>query len=152
MRRAMVLSAAAAAVLAGAADARAERLRVTSVQAIVATADGGRLTLVGDLAGTFGAEGAAVTKATLVEGGLTATFTIFTARGTVRGRAAVDATAPGTEGVPDSSTYEGSARLVGGTGAYRGTRGRAAVLATSEPGSNIVTFRLRGTVRLPAAR
>jgi hypothetical protein len=138
---------------AGAADARAasEPLRIVSAQAIIGT-EGGDLTLVGDLAGTLGSEGAAVTNATLVEGGLTARFTVFTARGTLRGRAAVDATAPGTAGVPDSSTYDGSARIVGGTGAYRGARGRATVAATSMPGSIIVTFRLNGTLKLPDGR
>lgn len=72
------------------------------------------------------------------------TFVQFNDRGKIRGRGRVDA-APGPNG---GVLLTGTARVMGGSGAYRGARGRLTISGTSDATFND-DLRLTGSVRVP---
>ena len=105
-------------------------------------ADGNISVLAGQVSDPVLGRGAAVYRVRYPE--RVFTFVQWSDRGKIRGRGTVDA-APGRNG---GVLLTGTARVIGGSGDYRGARGRLVISGTST-GDFTDDLRVTGTLRVP---
>ncbi len=114
---------------------------ITQTVAVLST-EGGVVRSAGANAGTPGGDGAVTGRTTVENGVFRTVFTNYYDDGTIRAVSLLT-----REQRPDGSTaFTGSGTFTGGTGRYRGARGRFEVTATVPTGSAVGTFRLRGRI------
>jgi hypothetical protein len=101
-------------------------------------------TVAGAFTGPPYGSGVVVYKTRPAGNDLAATYKAYTAKGTLRGTTLVTPTAQ-----PDGSTsFVGTLQVAGGTGRYRGAKGRdLKVTGAFVPAENVFTFQIKGTVR-----
>jgi hypothetical protein len=101
-------------------------------------------TVAGAFSGPPYGSGAVIYKTHPAGTDLAATYKAYTAKGTVRGTTLVTPTPQ-----PDGSTsFTGTLQVTGGTGRYRGAKGKdLKVTGTFVPAENVFTFQIKGTVR-----
>lgn len=146
MRRLLLLLTSLALLLPASAPAATKKptaFSVTSTASSIASKQLPTL-LAGDLKGTFG-KGAVVIKVGTVEGTkTTASFTVFTDRGTLKGTTTFTATGSG-EGASGVTNLEGTGAITSGTGSYRKAKGKFTVTGVSPPGEIYFQLKLAGT-------
>ena len=105
---------------------------------------GDRNTVAGTFTGPPYGTGAVIYKTRPAGSNIAATYKGFLTKGTVRGTSLVTPT-PGPNG---TISFTGTLQVTGGTGRYRGARGKdLQVTGTSNPQENTFRFEITGTVR-----
>ena len=128
--------------LAGAAAAKKKHKVDIAVSAAVVGTSGDSNTVAGTLSGKPVGEGAVVYRTKPSGSDLAATYTAFAKRGTLRGTTLVTPAAQ-----PDgTTTFTGTLQVKGGTGRYRGAKGRNLKLVGTLKDS-IFRFQITGKVR-----
>ena len=128
--------------LAGAAAAKKKHKVDIAVSAAVVGTSGNSNTVAGTLSGKPIGEGAVVYRTKPSGSDLAATYTAFAKAGTLRGTTLVT---PAVQ--PDgTTTFTGTLQVKGGTGRYRGAKGRNLKLVGTLA-DNIFTIQITGTVR-----
>lgn len=91
----------------------------------------------------FGADNVALFKITVAGTRATGTFTSYNSHGSIRGTFSQTISPQ-----PDNSVkYAGTARVLGGTGAYRGATGNVTLTGNSPANSTIISYTITGSVR-----
>ena len=112
------------------------------VKAAIVGTSGDSNTVAGTVSGKPFGDGAVVYRTHPAGSDLAATYTGFSKGGTVRGTTLVTAT-PQPDG---TTTFTGTLQAKGGTGRYRGARGKD-LKVTGTLAGNILTFQIKGTIR-----
>jgi len=145
-RLALAVAAALVLVVAPATGATKKKHSVDlSVRAARVATSGDSNTVAGTFTGPPYGKGAVVYVTTpAANNALAAKYTGYTAKGTVRGTTLVTPTPQ-----PDGTTsFAGTLQVTGGTGRYRGARGKdLKVTGRFDPRENVFTFEITGTVR-----
>ena len=114
------------------------------VKAARVATTGDRNTVAGTFSGPPYGSGAVIYKTRPSGSDIAATYKGFLTKGTLRGTTLVTPTT-----MPDGTiTFTGTLQVAGGTGRYRGAKGRNLVVTGSfSPQENVFTFSIKGTVR-----
>ena len=113
-----------------------------AVSAAIVGSSGNSNTVAGALSGKPVGQGAVVYRTKPSGSDLAATYTAFAKAGTLRGTTLVTPAAQ-----PDgTTTFTGTLQVKGGTGRYRGAKGRNLKLVGTLA-NNILRFQITGTVR-----
>jgi hypothetical protein len=126
------------------AGAQAKKRRAVDIAVKAAVVDnaGGVNTVAGAISGRPIGSGAVVYRTRADGSELVSRYTAFARRGSIRGTTRVTPTPQ-----PDGSTsFSGTLQVEGGTGRYRGARGRDLEIEGTLA-NNVFTFRITGTVR-----
>ena len=101
--------------------------------------------LAGDLKGTFG-KGAVVIKVVKVDGDkATASFTLFTERGSLKGTTTFTFSTTGEVGPSGITQLDGSGAITSGTGSYKKAKGKFTVAGVSPSGEDYYQLKLKGS-------
>ncbi len=124
--------------------AQAQRPRPVTINQQVAriATEGNSFTSAGIVSGGPGRRGAVTGRTTMSGNVFRTRFTVFYSRGTVRAESTLTAT-PRPDG---GTTFSGRGSFTGGSGAYRGARGRFTVTGTLPRNSTVANLRLRGSI------
>jgi hypothetical protein len=115
-----------------------------SVRAARVDTQGDSNTVVGTLSGAPLGSGAVVYKTKPAGSQLAATYRAFTAKGSFRGTSLVTPT-PQADG---STAFAGKLQVKGGTGRYRGAKGKDLdITGRFDPVTNVFTFSIKGSIR-----
>jgi hypothetical protein len=128
----------------GVADSAAKKKHKVdvSVKAAVVGTSGNSNIVAGTLSGPPAGAGAVVYRSTPSGSDVAARYTAFYKRGTLRGTSLLTATPQ-----PDGSvSFSGTLQIKGGTGRYRGAKGKD-LKVTGTLANNVITFHITGSVR-----
>jgi hypothetical protein len=113
-----------------------------SVRAAVVGTSGNSNIVAGTLSGPPAGAGAVVYRSTPSGSDIAAKYTAFYKKGTLRGTSLLTP-APQPDG---SVSFSGTLQIKGGTGRYRGAKGKD-LKVTGTLANNIITFHITGSVR-----
>lgn len=98
---------------------------------------------VGLFTGSLGETLAVFRTKALSNGKLSSTFTAYTRNGTLKGTALQTP----TTNASGAAILTGTAKVIGGTGRYKGATGKLTTSGTEPKGGSVITYKLKGTVR-----
>ena len=128
----------------GVADSAAKKKHkadITVKAAVVGSANGENI-VAGALSGKPAGAGAVVYRSRASGSDIAATYKAFYQRGTLRGTSLVTATPQ-----PDGTvSFNGTLQVKGGTGKYRGAKGKD-LKVTGSLADNVITFHITGSIR-----